>query len=434
MSTHASTSVDLLGDPSLWAPWSPRSEIAPLFAQEASGPGGGPSLVVAATGSPLACGCWRRGLPRVVPGRRYRIEAAFLTDGVDRPAQHVWPMVTHCTGRQERAYELLDHCGERDGWLRMASEIEPDEDVQGLALCLYFAWSTLGRVRFADVRMADVTDEAKPDRRVRLAAVSGNPERPQSSADSAAFYCERIDDVGPRGVDLVCLPELINCAGVPGRTQDLAEPIPGPTSERLASKAREYGTYVAASLAERDGAAVYNTGLLLDRAGEVVGKYHKTHLPMGEGFPDGTAPGQDYPVFDADFGRIGYMICWDTHFPEVARMLAIQGAEVIVNSNMGDGREGRTLWEPVIRTRAIDNQVHIAAAVNSGQSCIVSPRGELLAMTDRSRGAIAYAAADLSITVRNYTGRQIRRRYDHMRRADTYGLLTREILELRPGL
>jgi predicted amidohydrolase len=190
--------------------------------------------------------------------------------------------------------------------------------------------------------------------------------------------------------------------------------------------------YVAASLSEREGHCLYNTGVLIDREGRIVGKYRKTHLTIGESLVSGKTPGNEYPVFETDFGRVGYMICYDNHFPEVARALAIQGADVIVFSNMGDGRENGILWEPYIQTRALDNQVHIVAAVNGGRSCIVSPRGEILSIVDKTRGAIAIARCDLDVTVRNYSGREIGKRYMQVRRSDTFGILRHEYRQEAP--
>ena len=103
------------------------------------------------------------------------------------------------------------------------------------------------------------------------------------------------------------------------------------------------------------------------------------------------------------------------------------GAEVILLSNNGDGREGGNLWEPFIRTRALDNQVHIVAAVNSGRSCVISPKAEVLCMTDRTPGAVASAECDLNASVTDFTGRPIRRRYHQLRRSNTYQALARHL-------
>ena len=92
--------------------------------------------------------------------------------------------------------------------------------------------------------------------------------------------------------------------------------------------ARQYNLYIVAGLLEKDGNVVYNTAVLIDKKGKIVGKYRKISLPREE-IDGGITPGDETPVFDTDFGRIGMMICWDVTFPETARALAKQGAEVI---------------------------------------------------------------------------------------------------------
>ena len=423
--------TDLLSNPNAWSTWAPRAEVEPRFGLEAdSGPGGQPALIVAGGGNPFACGCWRFPLAGLEAGRRYRIEAAFKAEGIPSPGKSVHAILTLGAGGEGGAgcfYNQLDSQGVRDGWRLLGRVFDAPESASGWMLNLFLAWSAHGRVRWGDVRLTDVTDVPAPKRSAHLGVVSGNPKHPRSPAACVDFYAERLDEAASRGVDLVCLPELINTTGLSLDPADLAEPIPGPTSERLSEKARIHGIYVAASILERQGNAIYNTGFLVDRTGGLLGKYRKTHLPIGEGLLGGTAPGDVHPVFYTDFGRVGYMICYDGHFPEFARILALQGVDVILHSNMGDGREGGGLWEPVVRTRAVDNQVHIAAAVNSGRSCIVSPKGEMLAMADQTPGAVVTARCDLDASLCDFTGRPIYRRYDQIRRVDIYAPLLRHL-------
>ncbi|MDA0746921.1 MAG: carbon-nitrogen hydrolase family protein [bacterium] len=423
--------TDLLLDPNTWEAWTPRDEVEIRSSVLIDGgPGGRPALVLEGAGNPFACGCWRLSLGGLQGGRRYRVEVVFRTEGVDAPGKCVRAILTEQPEQKKEPafYDHLDSMGRRDGWQVLARELDVAGETPALALNLFLAWSARGHVRWSDVRLYDVTAERAGGRNVKLAAISGNPKNPTSPAACIDFYANRIDEV--RGADLVCLPELINVMGVPQDRAGLAEPIPGPTSERLSDRARTHGFYLAASILERAGGAIYNTGLLIDRSGGIVGKYRKTHLAPGEDLLQGVAPGNDYPVFRTDFGTVGYMICWDGHFPEVPRLLSLNGAEVILFSNAGDGREGGSLWEPFIRTRALDNQVHIVAAVNAGRSCIVSPKGEVLSMADQTSGAIASATCDLDASVANFSGRPIHRRYDQYRRADSYDALRRHLWDI----
>jgi predicted amidohydrolase len=136
--------------------------------------------------------------------------------------------------------------------------------------------------------------------------------------------------------------------------------------------------YIVVPVYERDGPAIYNTAVLLGRSGEIVGKYRKTHLPPQE-VESGLTPGETYPVFDTDFGRVGIEVCWDHFFPEVAMCLARNGAEVICLPVWG-AHEPPGMWEAVMRTRAVDNGVYFMVATYSPQGgLIVHPNGTVLA-------------------------------------------------------
>jgi predicted amidohydrolase len=410
---------DLMLDTNAWNTWSPRKEIAPAFQVDPQGGvGGRPALLIQGNDNPLACGCWQLVLPHLEKGRRYRVEASFTTSGVTSPGKSVRAILTRGSNQ---FYAHLDPANQQGGWHQLGFDWNHDESVPGMTLGLFLAWSQKGSVRWGEVRLYDLTARQGNDAPlVRLAAISGNPEKPESPAQCLDFYAGRIETLEGH-VDLVCLPELINTTRLPGDPGTWAEPIPGPSSERLSTIAQERGMYIAASILESQGKAIYNTGLLIDRSGGLVGKYRKTQLTLGEGLLHGYTPGDELAVFHTDFGPVAYMICYDGHYPEVARLLALKGAKVILFSNMGDGREGGGLWESVVRTRAVDNQVHIVAAVNGARSCVVSPKGELLAMTDRTPGSIAVADCDLSASLCDSTKRAIYGRYDQLRRADLFG-------------
>lgn len=427
---RAGTATDLLADRASWSSWAARPELAPQAAAEpGGGPGGRPVLTLSGRGKDDVCGCWRRPLPALQKGRRYRIEAAYQAEKVALPGQSVWALLT----QGESEFLELSFRGTRAGRRRMALELSPDRDWNGLELRLYLAWSPDGVVRWSDVSLTDVTDRPVETPTARLAAVSGRPKDPATPAECLDYYCARLDEVGARGVDLVCLPEVINIDGIAGDRSRWAEPIPGPSTARLAEKARKYATYVAASLLERDGDRRYNTGILLDRSGNLVGKYRKTHPTIGEAFLKGITPGADYPVFETDFGRVGYMICYDYHFPEVARILSLKGAQIVVHSNMADNREGGTLWDACVRIRAVDNNVHLVTAGNDGRSGVINPRGEILARTEKRQGGIALAECDLGLSVRNHSGRGIGERYLQVRHAETFRPLTQSYVDFREG-
>jgi predicted amidohydrolase len=327
-----------------------------------------------------------------------------------------------------RFYQQLDAAGVRNGWDVLRRSFGRTEIPGGLTVRLFSGWVP-GEVRWSEARLYAVTGLKAP-RSFRVAVVSGNPPDPSSPADCADFYCDKLDVAASARPNIVCLPELINTTGLPASSETFKEPVPGPTTWRLAEKAREHGFYVGASVLEQSQDRAYNTGVLIDRHGGFVGKYRKTHLPAGESLGRGIAPGNDYPLFHTDFGIVSFMICHDGHFPEVARILALKGAGLILFPNMGDGREGGSLWDSVLRTRAVDSQIPIAAALNNGRSRIVSQKGVFLAETEE-KGGVIWADCDPSESMCDFTGQPIHRRYDLLRRYDTFDALTGRVADLK---
>ena len=152
---------------------------------------------------------------------------------------------------------------------------------------------------------------------------------------NTAHACELVAEAAAGGADLVVLPELFstgyNLDIVGPRILDLAESIDGPTVTALRSAARENGVYLIAGLAlskEQLPAVAYNSSVFIDRSGELMGTFDKAHLWALERFY--FRSGSEFPVFETDFGKVGIMICYDMGFPEVARILALKGAELIV--------------------------------------------------------------------------------------------------------
>ena len=144
--------------------------------------------------------------------------------------------------------------------------------------------------------------------------------------------------------DLIAFPEFCTVLGMPGTTQDRlahAEPIPGPTTEMLSEIARRYKTYIVIPMPERDGEVLYNSAAFIGRDGEIVGVYRKYQPTIGE-MEAGIRPGEDVPVFDLDFGRVGAAICFDMKFYEVGQTMARKGARLCVFASMFVA--GRRLW------------------------------------------------------------------------------------------
>ena len=154
--------------------------------------------------------------------------------------------------------------------------------------------------------------------------------------------------------DLVVLPETLTYYGLGKDYAEVAEPIPGPSTDYFGKLAKLHDLYIVAGLIERDRHLIYNVAVLLGPDGEVVGKYRKVCLPRSES-EGGIAPGKDYPVFPTRFGKLGMMICYDGFFPEVARELTKGGAEVIAWPVWG--------CNPLLaRARSTENHVYLISS------------------------------------------------------------------------
>jgi predicted amidohydrolase len=170
---------------------------------------------------------------------------------------------------------------------------------------------------------------------------------------------------------------------------DAAETVPGPATEQLGELARQTNAYIVAGLYEREGQAVYNTAVLIDRKGRVAGRYRKVYLPREE-IEAGLTPGDDYPVFETDFGRLGIMICWDVQYADPARALALGRAEVIAMPIWGGNQ---TLG----KARAIENHVFLVSSGYDYPTEIVDPLGAVVAQAgDGQQPGIALAEIDLN--------------------------------------
>jgi predicted amidohydrolase len=250
--------------------------------------------------------------------------------------------------------------------------------------------------------------EAPAPRRVRVAAVRFRPRRLESREANVAAFVKLVDEKVDRA-DLVVLPEGMTVVGTGRSYVDIAEPVPGPTTESLGALARKKNAYIVAGLYERDGQAVYNTAVLIDRAGKLAGRYRKVYLPREE-IEAGLTPGDDYPVFATDFGRLGLMICWDLQYADPARALALGRAEVIALPIWG----GNTTLG---RARAIENHVFLVSSGYDYPTEIVDPAGETVARAADEPG-VAIAEIDLNRRYADPWLGHMRSRFFHELRTD----------------
>jgi predicted amidohydrolase len=172
--------------------------------------------------------------------------------------------------------------------------------------------------------------------------------------DNCRSYEPLIAEAARQKADLVVLGETLTYFGLRRRFEEVAEPIPGPSTEYFGQLAKEHNLYLVPGLVERERHLIYNTAALIGPDGNVIGKYRKVCLPRSE-IDAGICPGSEYPVFQTRFGRVGIMICYDGFFPEVARELANRGAEVIAWPVWG--------CNPLLaRARACENHAYLVSS------------------------------------------------------------------------
>jgi predicted amidohydrolase len=276
------------------------------------------------------------------------------------------------------------------GWTTVSGLYRAPAQAKRAIVELHLQWAPHGRVEWSEIEFEKT--QAPPPRKVRLATVHYKPKGGSPRANREEFAPFLAEAAG-KHADLVVLGETITAVGVAKPQEEIAEPIPGPTTDYFAGMCRHHRVHVAFSLHEREGHLVYNTAVLIDPEGRLVGKYRKVCLPHAE-VEQGTAPGTEYPVFDTALGRVGLMICYDGFFPEVARELANRGAEVIAWPVWG--------CNPLLaQARACENHIYLVSSTfmqpKDGWmiSAIFDPTGKPIAQAE-TWGTVVVAEVDLS--------------------------------------
>ncbi|MBI3969147.1 MAG: carbon-nitrogen hydrolase family protein [Chloroflexi bacterium] len=232
------------------------------------------------------------------------------------------------------------------------------------------------------------------DKKVRVAGIQNS--RVLGDKDTnVPRGLEWVRRAADRGAQVIALPELSNTGFFPQHVDDsyfdLAEEIPGPTTERFANLAVQLGCYIIVPVFEVDAIhrVYYNSAALLGPAG-VIGRYRKVHIPAWSRGVEKYyfAPGNlGYPVFELPFCRIGITICYDRHFPECYRHLALNGAQIVFSVNNTASQRSHHVWEAEMIATTSSNGIfliqinaagHEGESVFHGNSAIVSPRGEFI--------------------------------------------------------
>ncbi|MCS7305328.1 MAG: carbon-nitrogen hydrolase family protein [Thermoguttaceae bacterium] len=357
-----------------WHSYSPRPELAPRFWTEQTN--GGLVLGIASQRHPSPDGRWIRHVP-VQAGKFYRFQADWQAKNVPYPVRSVVVRIGWEDQRGQRSAppEYISIFGPTtaDGWQQAIGILQVPEKTVQARLELHLRWTSEGEVRWRNIQFVEA--QPPPAKKVRLAVVHHRPRGGKTPEDNLQQFVPLLEEAARQKADIVCLGELITYCGLGKKPAELAEPIPGPSTQFLANLARKHHFYLATSIHEQEGNLIYNTAVLLGRDGTLVGKYRKVCIPHEE-IDDGITPGDAYPVYDTDLGRVGMMICWDVHFPEIARALASQGAEILLLPIWGGN-------ETLAQARSIENQVFLLASGYDFRSAIYNRRGEALCRAEK---------------------------------------------------
>jgi N-carbamoylputrescine amidase len=269
---------------------------------------------------------------------------------------------------------------------------------------------------------------------------------PVQQVKDAAFqaHVPFIDQAGKEHVQILCLQEIFNgpyfCPSQEARWYDAAEPVPGPTVEKLMEYAKKYAMVIIVPIYEKEMSGVYyNTAAVIDADGTFLGKYRKNHIPHVAGFWEKFffKPGNlGYPVFETRYANVGVYICYDRHFPEGARILGLNGAEIVFNPSATVAGLSQYIWKLEQPAHAVANgyfmgcinRVGTEAPWNIGKfygtSYFVNPRGQIISQGTEDNSELVTAEIDLDMI------EEVRRTWQFYRdrRPETY----EEMVELLP--
>ena len=358
--------------PGGWQSAAPRDEIRPRFAYNPKGgKDGNGAFIISADDREGLDGYWVKTFS-IVGGKYYRFFSLRRVENITAPSRSVvarilwrdangkpvnWdkPVPTgYMSGSYSQAEPEYptDKTTTSDGWTEVSDiYLAPSKATQAIVE-LHLRWAPRGQVEWSSVSIAETAPP--PERKVRLAAVHFRPRGGKTPMDNCRMFEPLVADAARQRADLVVLPETLTFYGLGKSFEEVAETVPGASTDYFGELAKKFNLYIVAGLVERKEHLIYNVAVMLGPDGKIAGKYRKVALPRDE-IAAGITPGNEYPVFDTRFGKVGLMVCYDGFFPEVARRLSDNGAEVIAWPVWG--------CNPLLASaRACENHVYLVSS------------------------------------------------------------------------
>ena len=268
--------------PAGWTTWAARAEIAPqtyvdqIHFRTRSG-----SLAISGNSNAAAYGGWEHVAHGIAQGKWYRFTAYYRAEGLTDENLQVIARVGWQTakgkraGRPDYAYAVTREAD----WRRVQLDVPAPEHAAAAKIQLYLGNAPHATIWWDDISIEEIADPGA--REVRISTVNFRPgKKTGSSAATVAAFLEVVDREVPAGTDIILLPEGMTVVDTSQKYADVAEPIPGPVTAKLGAAARSKNAYLVAGIFEREGPAIYNTAVQLDRQGHVVGKYRKHYCPV----------------------------------------------------------------------------------------------------------------------------------------------------------
>ena len=411
--------IDTSQLPGSWDVWSARPELAPRCQHD------GQLWHISSGSGPSNHGGWDLHWDHLQPEGWCRIDVACKATGVSQVEDNVRAEVIWWKPGGQRAdwahvrFNVLE-----EGLLEFVYEGQAPPAANRVTLRLSLRWTDQGSLSWCDPRLTPT--EPPTTRKVKTALATGM--FPGTSVDANLVFAKQlIGEAAQSGADVVCLPECITSWRGRNLPNEGARPIPGPETDLLCRAAREHEIDVVCSMNELAQGLIYNTGLYVDANQGLLGKYRKVHLAVGERWR-GVSPGDEFPVWDTSYGRVGMLICYDNVMGEGHRILSQKGAEVLFMPIMGDpravGEQAPEIWRRIMRVRAMDNHVWFIVCRNRGEwGCVIRPDGEIIQELSSPAG-VATAEIDLGFRHKSWIGSDYENRYWGERRPHLYQELT----------